>query len=130
MDNVHLWARFKEKLELGDTFITPFALEQIPYDDLVTGLERHVIRNWGPYGGADEVLPTSGCPGGTLLISQQSFQLPTPPIFKKAGVEEDSLFGESTFTIMTHSFGQNRRTTVLLPNVDLGDITLLPLELE
>ena len=115
--------------ELGDLFITPFAQEQIPKDELIAGLERHVRRDWGPYGGADEVLPSSGCPSGTLLISQQIYHPPIPEIVKKSGIKE-RIVEESDFSIMTHNGELRRRTIVLLPNVDIGDITLLPFVLD
>ena len=116
MDNAHL----------GEIFITPFALENINESELEDALVRHASWDWG----SDAELPASGCPIGSLRISQHQYyqyHLNIPTFLTRVGVKNDFHFGEAEFMVMTNTDGHKRRTTVLVPGIDVGDITHLRL---
>lgn len=116
-----------ENAHLGDIYITPFALKNIPESGLEDALERHASWDWG----AEAELPESACPNGTLRISMHQYyqyHLNIPTFLTKVGVKNEFHFGDAEFMVMTSTDDQKIRTSVLVPGIDYGDITHLRIE--
>ncbi len=112
----------------GKIYITPFAHEQIPHDDLVEGLERHVCGEWGDHGGHDSVLPTSAFGEGKLVISKQTYHPRAPKILLRQGIEDWDPPKEE-YLVITNECSTSHETYVLL-SLDMGNLTLLPLSID